>query len=122
MGIFGDVLIIPVNLTILITGLVLALGTPWGLLRYYWVVTKLVLTLGLATASIFGLRARIADAADNLSAIPEGARDVGTVGILLVVLLPIALGVYVTTTVLGIYKPWGRTHRGRRTQRTAPAG
>lgn len=122
MGIFGDVLIFPISLAILITGLALSLGTPWGLLRHYWVLTKFALTLGLATASIFGLRARIADAIDNLSAVPQGASDVGSVGVLLVFLIPIALGIYITTTVLAIYKPWGLTRRGRRAQGAARSG
>jgi hypothetical protein len=102
MGIFSDTLIIPINLAVLITGLVLSLGTQWGLLRYYWVLTKFLLTLGLATASIFGLRARIADAIGNLSSIPTRASDVGAVGTLLVILLPIAVLNYATTTVLSI--------------------
>jgi len=122
MGIFRDALIIPINLAVLASGLVLALGTPWGLLRHYWVLIKFVLTLGLATASTFGLRARIAEAIDNLPVVPTSAPDVGTVGILLVVLLPIALGIYVTTTVLAIYKPWGMTRRARRSHQAAESG
>jgi hypothetical protein len=113
MGIFGDWLIIPVSLAILVTGVILGLGSRYGLLRHWWVATKLVLTLLLATASIFGLRARIHDA---IAALP-GARtgsDVGSVGVLLVFLLPVALAVYVANTVLAIYKPWGMTGRGRR--------
>jgi hypothetical protein len=122
MGIFADVLIIPISLAILITGLTLALGSQWGLLRHYWVLTKLLLTLGLATASIFGLRARIAEAVGNLPAVGVPASDVGMVGVWLVVLLPIALGVYATTTVLSIYKPWGLTRRGRRARQAASSG
>ncbi|MGH3567595.1 MAG: DUF2269 domain-containing protein [Pseudonocardia sp.] len=109
MGIVADILIIPVNLAILITGIVLALGTRWGLLHHYWVLTKLVLTLGLATASIFGLRARIAEAIDHLPAGPATVVDVGPVGVLLVILLPVALAIYLATTALSVYKPWGRT-------------
>jgi hypothetical protein len=121
MGIFGDWLIIPLSLAILVTGLTLGLGTRWGLLRHYWVATKLVLTLALAAASTFGLRARIHDAIDALPAASSGAGDVGSVGVLLVFLLPVALAVYITTTVLAIYKPWGMTGRGRRLQRETAA-
>jgi hypothetical protein len=119
MGIFADWLIIPVALAILVTGVTLGLGTRWGLLRHYWVATKLVLTLALAVASIFGLRARIHDAIDQLPAVSAGAGDVGSVGVLLVFLLPVALAVYITTTVLAIYKPWGMTRRARRLRREA---
>lgn len=115
MGILSSVLILPVNLAVVISGLVLALGTQWGLFRYYWVVTKLVLTLFLATASILGLRARISEAIGNLDAIPSTAHDVGSVGTFLVVALPIAMCIYIANTVLAIYKPW------RKIRRTQPA-
>src|SRR5438128_247342 len=36
--------IVPFSLASLLTGLVQALGTTWGLFRHYWVVTKLLLT------------------------------------------------------------------------------
>ena len=41
--------IVPLSLASLVTGLAQALGTPWGLFRHYWVVIKLVMTV-LATA------------------------------------------------------------------------
>ena len=37
--------IVPLSLASLVTGLVQSLGTPWGLLRHYWVVFKLLLTV-----------------------------------------------------------------------------
>lgn len=37
MKIFGDWLVVPVALFSLFSGLVLALGTPWGLARHRWV-------------------------------------------------------------------------------------
>src|SRR5438128_10135219 len=40
--------IVPLSLASLLTGLVDSFGTPWGLFRHYWVVTKLLLTV-LAT-------------------------------------------------------------------------
>src|SRR5690242_10093438 len=40
--------IVPFTFFSLLTGLVLSLGTKWGLFRYYWVLLKLVITV-LAT-------------------------------------------------------------------------
>src|SRR5437667_3830355 len=40
--------IVPLCLAALLTGIVQSLGTTWGLVRHYWVVTKLLLT-ALAT-------------------------------------------------------------------------
>lgn len=64
---------------------------------------KLVLSLLLGTASIFGLRARIAEAIGNTIA----TSDPGSVGTFLFVVLPIAVVIYVINTTLAIYKPWG---------------
>ncbi|WP_287249226.1 hypothetical protein [Mesorhizobium sp.] len=37
--------IVPLVLASLVTGLVQSLGTPWGLFRHYWVLTKLLLNV-----------------------------------------------------------------------------
>src|SRR5215208_6576209 len=37
--------IVPLAFASLLTGLVQALGTPWGLFRHYWVLMKLLLTI-----------------------------------------------------------------------------
>jgi hypothetical protein len=37
--------IVPLALAALLTGLVMSLGTPWGLFRHYWVIITLVLTI-----------------------------------------------------------------------------
>ncbi|MGI8569846.1 MAG: hypothetical protein ACR2KT_12660 [Methylocella sp.] len=37
--------IVPLGLAALLTGLVLSLGTEWGLFRYYWVLVKFLLTI-----------------------------------------------------------------------------
>ena len=48
MEVIGWYAIVPLALAALLTGLVMALGTPWGLFRHYWVLISLVLTI-LAT-------------------------------------------------------------------------
>src|ERR671937_2394687 len=45
MELTGWFVIVPLALAALLTGLVISLGTPWGLFRHYWVVFSLVLTL-----------------------------------------------------------------------------
>ena len=37
-------LILPLVVASLLIGIISSLGTPWGLVRYYWVVAKLLLT------------------------------------------------------------------------------
>ncbi|HYO41088.1 MAG TPA: DUF2269 domain-containing protein, partial [Nocardioidaceae bacterium] len=41
--------LVPLALLSLVTGVVQSVGTAWGLLRHYWVVVKLLITV-LATA------------------------------------------------------------------------
>jgi hypothetical protein len=105
MRILSDVLLIPVALVSLVSGLALSLGTRWGLFRYWWVVVKLILTLAATAATIFALRPQIHDAAATGGA--------GSAGVVLIVAPSVGLVVYVVATVLSVYKPWGRTAYGR---------
>src|SRR5207249_1465358 len=103
---------VPLALAALLTGLILSLGTPWGLFRHYWVVISFVLTgfstvillLHMPTVSSAALVARDADAA-HLSGLRA---DLLHPGLGLVVLLII--------TVLNVYKPQGLTPYGWRKQ------
>lgn len=98
--------LVPLAHASLISGIVLSLGTAWGLFRHDWVVAKLVLTMfatvilliymgtfrqmaGVAADPVVGL-----DAVKNVSPLIHG--------VLAFVVLTIA-------TVLGVYKPGGRT-------------
>lgn len=45
----------PLSLTILITGLLLGLGTSWGLIRYWWVLVKLCLSLIMTVLAFLSL-------------------------------------------------------------------
>ena len=45
MDLISRFVIIPMCFGALATGIIDALGTPWGLFRYYWVVIKFGLTL-----------------------------------------------------------------------------
>ncbi|MCX4675752.1 DUF2269 domain-containing protein [Streptomyces sp. NBC_01433] len=103
MKIFGDRLVIPVALLALLSGLVLALGTPWGLARHRWVWTKFWLTLITAGLSIFSLRPGIDEAAAS-----------GVVDIDLIIAPSVATATYLFITAVSVLKPWGPTRRGRR--------
>lgn len=99
----GGRLLIPVSLLALVTGVVLGLGTPWGLVRYWWVLAKLVVTAVAATLSIFALRSQLAEAAGTPVA------DLGRLEQTLVAAPSVALVLYLSTTALSVLKPWGRT-------------
>ncbi|WP_269855426.1 DUF2269 domain-containing protein [Streptomyces sp. RPT161] len=107
MRILADWLVTPVSLLTLVSGLVLSLGTHWGLARHRWVLTKFWLTLAATAASILALRTVIGQAADAAVAglpVPAGGRD-------LVIAPSVALALYVFITAISVTKPWGRTRR-----------
>ncbi|MET7368291.1 DUF2269 domain-containing protein [Streptomyces sp. NPDC005566] len=103
MKVFGDWLVVPVALLSLLSGLVLSLGTPWGLARHRWVWTKFWLTLVTAGLSIFSLRPGIDEAA------AQGSADIN-----LVIAPSVATATYLFITAISVLKPWGPTRRGRR--------
>ncbi|MFH8447361.1 DUF2269 family protein [Streptomyces sp. NPDC018026] len=109
MKLFADWLLLPLALLTLVSGLVLALGTPWGLARHRWVYTKFWLTLGTTVATFFALRPGVNTAVAAVAA-GEPLPDAGDVLFGPVV----SLSAYVFMTVLSLLKPWGLTRRGRR--------
>ncbi|HCA87796.1 MAG TPA: DUF2269 domain-containing protein [Streptomyces sp.] len=110
MKIFGDWLIAPVILLSLVSGLLLALGTPWGLARHRWVLTKFWLTLAATVASILSLRSHI----DHAAAAVTSGRPAGSATLDLVIAPSVALATYVFVTAVSVLKPWGLTRRGHR--------
>lgn len=102
--------IVPLALTALITGIVQALGTPWGLARHYWVLISLVLTAFAALVLIGHLpqiHAMATAAADPTAAIRTRGDLFHSVGGLIVLLIPLWLN---------MYKPRGLTRYGWRKQ------
>jgi hypothetical protein len=102
----------PLSLGILLTGLVLGLGTRWGLLRYWWVLLKLTLSLimavlvfvslvpGVNSIAVLSTTTTSADAVRaSLSSLPNELMFPPIVSFLM-------LGV---AAVLSIFKPWRRT-------------
>ncbi|MFC5955151.1 DUF2269 family protein [Streptomyces pratens] len=109
MKLFADRLVVPLALLTLSSGLVLSLGTPWGLARHRWVYTKFWLTLATTTATVFALRPGV-NAAVAAVAAGRPLPDAGDVLFGPVV----SLSAYAFMTAISILKPWGPTRRGRR--------
>ncbi|MEU8751600.1 DUF2269 domain-containing protein [Streptomyces chartreusis] len=109
MKLFADWLLLPVAFLTLVSGLVLSLGTQWGLARHRWVYVKFWLTLATTTATVFALRPGVNSA---VAAVTAGGPlpDAGDV-----MMGPIvSLSAYLFMTVISVLKPWGLTKRGRR--------
>lgn len=108
--------IFPLSLTALTSGLIQALGTPWGLCRHYWVLAKLLLTV-FATVVLVLKLAPISYLAD--AAAMSAFSNADFVGLRMSLLVHAVGGLLVllTITTLAIYKPRGVTPYGLRQQR-----
>jgi hypothetical protein len=110
MELTGWYVIVPLAVASLLTGLIMALGTNWGLFQHYWVVFSLTLT-AFCTFVLLLHMPTVSSTAD-LAREAEGARleslggDLAHPGIGLLVLLVIQ--------VLNVYKPRGLTRYGQR--------
>lgn len=111
MKLTGWNVVVPLCLATLVTGLVMAFGTKWGLFRYYWVALKFLLTV-ISALILFGFTNtlnQMGEFAANASLTVDDLRNLrqgpaGHSGGGLIVLLVIS--------ALSVYKPWGRTRYG----------
>jgi hypothetical protein len=113
--------LVPLAFASLLGGLVSALGSPWGLMRHYWVVFKLLLNVGaniillLYTQTIGYLAAAALDPGTPISDL----RDLASSPVLHATA---ALVLLLAATVLAVYKPRAMTRYGQRLkQRGGPA-
>ena len=111
MGLTARFVILPLAFASLLTGIVQALGTPWGLLRYYWIVAKLLLTV-FATTILLLKMPLIGQAARQ--AMMPGSTSLSEAGRALAMHSAGGLFVLLVITTLSVYKPWGLTVYGRR--------
>jgi hypothetical protein len=104
--------IVPCSVAALATGVVQSLGTEWGLFRHYWIVAKLLLTIG-ATLLLL-LHIQPVSRASDLAARTLLNADFRPLQIRLVIDAGLGLLVLLAVTTLSVYKPWGMTPYGRR--------
>ncbi len=114
MAVIACWVLIPVVCASLCTGLVLALGTSWGLARHWWLVAKsgiaVVLTATGVALTLPRLPEVLAGEGEPAQALTLAARSV-------------ALALLLTATGLSVVKPWGKTQSAwsRGAQSTATA-
>ena len=109
----GWLVLVPLAFASLLTGVVMSLGTTWGLFQHYWVVGKLAITIFstiilLMYTGTFRHMAQVA--ADPNVALVRVRNPSPVLHAIVATLL------LLTATVLAIYKPVGVTAHGRRKQ------
>lgn len=102
----GSTLVAPLSLTALVTGLISALGTRWGVFRHWWVTVKLATTALMAVLVQVLLLPGLQEAAAAGAELPEASRVDAIIG-------PSVSCVLLTlNVVLSVYKP-GRARSAR---------
>jgi hypothetical protein len=116
MELTGWVVLVPLSLASLLTGLVSSLGSSWGLFRHYWVLFKLVinlvatiiLLLYMQTLDYLGdVAAATTLSNGQLRGLKSPSPTLHAAAALLLLLV---------ATTLAIYKPRGMTRYGQRKQ------
>ncbi|HEX9563460.1 MAG TPA: hypothetical protein VF981_05805 [Gemmatimonadaceae bacterium] len=106
----AGLVLMPLALSSLVTGLVLAWGTSWGLVRHYWVLFKLginvfcVALLWMYMETFRVLARAAADRTIDLDAVRSASPVLHAV---------LALALLLVAMVLAVYKPKGTTPFGQ---------
>jgi hypothetical protein len=106
-ALIGTVLFAPLSILVWLIGVVSALLTPWGLVRYRWVLVKLVITTVMVGLVLFLLTPNLRHAGALGTALPPRERAD------LVIAPAVSTTLLIIATVLSTYKPWGRLPAAR---------
>ena len=110
-------LVIPGAFAALVSGIVLSLVTPWGLVRHWWVLSKLVLTVAVIVYSTFGLGVWVET---SIAATSLGDAESPVAGPLAYGTLPNIVA-FLFMTWVSVAKPWGAAPWARKQRRHRPA-
>lgn len=122
MELIGWLVIVPFSLASLLTGLIQALGTSWGLFRHYWVVFKLLINL-FSTIVLLQYTQTLSYMADVAGATTLSSADLGVLRNPTAVLHSgAALLLLLVATTLSVYKPRAMTPYGQRKQHERRTG
>ena len=108
--------LVPFAVAALVTGVIQGLGTHWGLVRHYWVLFKLIITvlatvvllLYLQTLGSLAEVARQGESGGDLDRLQSPSPVLHAVAAIVLLLI---------TTVLAVFKPKGQTGFGRAQRR-----
>src|SRR5262249_24785545 len=100
--------IVPLSLASLLTGLVQALGTKWGLFRHYWIVFKLVINVASSVLLLVHMQP-IMHLADVAAQTRLASGDYFLLRVQLVADAAYAVVALLVATALSVYKPRGGT-------------
>jgi hypothetical protein len=106
-GTSGQVVCAPLAIIAAVTGIMLGALTEWGLLRHWWIVVKLVLTVGIIIFGSVVLSSLSGQVATETAATTNPDAGVATAQTALIGGC-VNIGVLLAVTVISVIKPWGR--------------
>jgi hypothetical protein len=103
------------SIVCLVSGVVLGLGTKYGIVRYWWVAVKLVINVVFSMLIYFALRPGMGDAATIGERMVAGDPTASVPLDLLnpVIVAPVLL---LTAYLLSVFKPWGKVRKDQKPQ------
>ncbi len=105
------------GLVCLTTGIVLGLGSRWGVTRYWWVTIKIVLNLVLTALVLVSLRGEVAEQADRARRFLGG--QAVTFDLTNLIYPPtVSPTLLLVAMTLSVVKPWGQIRRPPRPSST----
>lgn len=114
-GLTGWYIIVPLSLGSLLTGLVMSLGTKWGLFRHYWVLAKFLIVISAIVVLLIHTQP-ISLLTDEAAKMTLSSGDLREARLQLVVAAGAGLLVLLVAATLAVYKPRGMTPYGWRKQ------
>lgn len=113
--------IVPLSLASPLSGVIQAVGTPWGLFKHYWVLVKLLVTIPCSAILLLHMvpTSELAAAAAQGNLVGDALHDLR---VQLVADSAVAFVVLMLTVVLAVYKPRGLTESGAITAGKRAAG
>jgi hypothetical protein len=90
----------PLAIGAILSGVVLSIGTRWDLRQHYWVMAKLVLSVG-----VIGTAVQLMDRFTRAALTDPSS----TSSLALLALTALHFSMLLVATVLSVYKPWGST-------------
>ena len=110
----GWVVLVPLAVSSVVTGVIQSFTSQWGLLRHYWVAAKFAITT-VATAVLLAYTQTLSAFAEVAGGTPLTAADLSVLRSPSVIVHTAgALALLTLALVLAVYKPAGLTRRGQR--------
>ena len=110
MDLVGRWVLVPLSFGALASGIVQSIGTKWGLVRHYWVLVKLLLTIAATAILLLHQFTAVEEAARfAMQTTAEVGEPLRRFGVQLLTDAGLAAVVLTIITLIAIYKPWGLT-------------